>query len=256
MKLTGNRATKILQDIRQVDVSSDGQSGSLAKIASWALWPDPAEDVVPDDLRLANDGVRMDVMLIGANWGSNHSHMRALLHEPDWANFHSDPTKHRGPRPHRKLGRAFAADRDLRTDLGGAYMTDLFKMVPTPNTSKLTTTLKKRSDLVSNSSTVFKQELLVIRSVTKEPPLIIAMGVGTYRLALEYREFNEHFEAVFGVSLASHLRRSAHYSDSVTKYGLALSLRCAYQRHHDGNQPDPPTADPLRRRKEGQGGIR
>lgn len=165
-------------------------SDTFAHVASWAIWADqtPADTGWSRDLRpltwdFLAGRLHNDVVFVALNKGTNP----ADLSIADWSNFHTGHADY-------KLARAVDQP-GVREVLGGAYITDFFKGLPTPTSAALERYLDiqdegTRGRTVDAMVALLERELAILGC---EDPLLVGIGrdaqhwlrqrMGHYRLA-------------------------------------------------------------------------
>ena len=125
-------------------------------------------------------------MLFGINWGGVNPPKAPM----DWTNFHT--MGHRGDGSLRNsvrmayetFGLSLVPPED-GARLPSAYMTDVFKQIPTPNAAKLRTTIKRESDRgidhVGRCAELLREELILcLEGAGGGTPRLVAMGQAAY----------------------------------------------------------------------------
>lgn len=245
-RISTTEVDDVLSAFRDIRVGAKRRA-SLAKVASWAVWSDDIS--APTEALLRREGITTSFILVGANWGGDGKES-VLLKELDWANFHTDPTKTRGPYPHRKIRRAIAGEPDGSppiVELRGAYMTDVVKRVSTKSAGHLPKVLRERECESRRCAEELAAELTVCRKYNGgSPPLILAFGVVAYRLLVGGRwnaqqgdscALADAVQAVLGESAEPCVRYVRHCAHSGGPDVVHSSLRWALQRGDD-DEPD------------------
>lgn len=217
----------LLDEIRKITVRYQGQEASVARMASWAVWPNEGVgDIAPKDQQIRDFGVRTDVVFIAFNWGANLDDIPYFLHEdePDWANFHANPGTGKWRTDFRTLRRAFWPDASgktkdsaperaplVRRKVGGAYLTDVFKMAPTKQSGGLTGRDRKMAR--ERSVPAFEDEMRALWRAGAQKPLMLALGTAAHGELKRDGDFAEAYQKVFSEELASRLHYVRHYSN-------------------------------------------
>lgn len=148
----------------------------LGQAASWARWGENTYDLSPITATTPEQFENLkplttSIVLFAINWGGTH----APEHFADWQNFHTKG--HRG-------------DSTLRNSIGGIvdkapYMTDVFKLVPTPRAADLDKKIRADARLghnhVQRCANILRQELqLCTEGNGGRPPVLVAMGKAAF----------------------------------------------------------------------------
>lgn len=169
-------------------------------VASWAVWEDvglkPKSNIGnmnifdlhknPSLLEMLNN----NVVMVGLNCS------RPLKNNTEpFKNFH-DSSPHTNDF---KIRFAFK-----NTQFYGAYMTDLIKKTPNPNSHEITNYLKTNPKVIQDNISLFREELSYIES---KEPIMLAFGVDAYKLLFDNLKIIEY----------SKLVRLTHYSHQIGK---------------------------------------
>lgn len=139
------------------------------KYSSWAIWNDSDENdtgIIFNNI----DKLKADAIIIGLNIS------KPL--DSAWSNF-------RGGKHDRKLKYAFN-----HSSYRGVYMTDLFKNIIEPDSSKIERYLKNNTSIVENNILIFLEELKDV-GATKNSIMII-MGSVNSLLIKYYKKYISH----------------------------------------------------------------
>lgn len=242
---------QLIEDLREVTVgNAEVGTTTLDQVSSWAVYPSGDDDHAPTDQELLQSRLTTSVVLMGANWGSNGAEV-ALLDQEPWANFHTDPTPDKKRFPHRTLRRVIGGfdNSPGLPDLQGCYMSDVVKLVSTPDARGLRETLMTNPAEADRCAHELRQELEILAKYSGSGSLaIIACGYEAYRLLLGGRWSDvgtyppvlaETVEDVTGRPAEHCVRYARHYSDAISRPDLQESLQRALDRSWSaGEAPD------------------
>ena len=203
-------------DISHRDV--DGGRWQLGHVASWARWGLPGDLVGPITASSREDFAGLaplttSIVLFGINWGGESP----PVDPPLWQNFHTPG--HTGDGALRNSVRdAYAAV--LGEDAPAAYMSDVFKLIPTPNASELTRTIRRELAAdrhhVSRCATLLEWELGMCRDGAQGVPLVIVgMGAAAFNWLsgrVKDQRIAMAVDAALGTGAHQRVRRMPHYS--------------------------------------------
>lgn len=169
--------------LRDMDISSediDQNSWRLGQMASWSRWGAKTGDLCPitadDQSRFTQvlGPFSTQVVFFAINLGG-----KAIAPDlPDWRNFHTPG--HRGDGTLKNTFARVEAELDLQ--LPAFYMTDVFKLVPTDDSSALDVKIRKdfrdyKIDHVERCARILRQELQICQDGAHGRPLtLVAMG--------------------------------------------------------------------------------
>jgi hypothetical protein len=172
--------------LRDLDVRLDPLSdiGRLGQMASWARWGATTSDLAPITAAIPKDfdglePLTTSVVLFGINWGGDGPPAAPK----DWTNFHT--RGHGGDGCLKNSVQMAYKTLEGGIGLPAAYMTDVFKQVPTQNAAKPRARVKSQShkgiDHVGRCAEVLREELNVcLEGAGGDAPMLVAMGQEAY----------------------------------------------------------------------------
>lgn len=196
---------------RKLGVPETTKAGPYSDYVSWAVWKKESAGQGPQaasndmsvlaSYEILEDKIHTDVILLALNKGMNPT----SLSTAPWANFHS------GSRDY-NLARALED-----TPLSGAYITDLYKGLPTKSAAELNKFMDglsspDRARINEAMRRIFEREMEIIGASMNVP--IICLGDDT----LKY--FNEIFRGTREPVFANHYSRAMSrefYSDQMNE---------------------------------------
>ncbi|GAA1566527.1 hypothetical protein [Leucobacter aridicollis] len=148
----------------------------MGQIASWSRWGVTTQELAPITADNEADFTALEpfstgVVFFGINMGGTD--IPSTI--PDWANFHNHG-------PDTTLSKSFAESlRRFSTPIPAFYMTDVFKLVATPNAqdleSKIKSDMEVGVDHVARCAEILKEELrLCLAGTGGQPPVLVGMG--------------------------------------------------------------------------------
>ncbi|WP_201613260.1 hypothetical protein [Gulosibacter hominis] len=185
---------EIYEQLRTLDISDESipdaaiasQKFRLGQAASWARWGETRHDLAPITAHSREEfqalaPLTTAVVILGLNWGGTEAGPDII----DWQTFHTKG--HAGDlRLSRSLPQAFEKIPHTPGEPAPApYMTDVFKLVPTPDGAKLRQKIQAdygTHDHVTRCAELLKTELdICTRGNEGIPPLLITLGIRAYK---------------------------------------------------------------------------
>ena len=148
-------------------------------LSSWAIWTPPGNKPksFTSDMSLFADEdalcqkLNPNYVFVGLN-ASIHNHKEVGV----WSNFHSDDNRRQNDYKLR-----FAL---LGTKFEGAYITDVIKNYPEPDSKKVAKFMRQNPNILAEHIEKFKQEIALLET----QPILIAMGNDPYEMLESLQE--------------------------------------------------------------------
>ncbi|PPH19196.1 MULTISPECIES: hypothetical protein [unclassified Rathayibacter] len=217
------------EEISHPDV--EGGGWKLGHATSWARWGERGDLAGPVTASSPEEFVELQpmttsVVLFAINWGGKNPPSDPTF----WQTFHSPG--HRGDGALRNSVRA-AYDEVLDSSAPVAYMSDVFKLVPTRDAGALRTTLRDEQqagrDHVERCAELLTWELITCREgADGRTPVVVGMGDAAFEWLSGTgpdTRIAEALEKALGPDARSFVRRMPHYTfGSATNHERTTAL--------------------------------
>lgn len=215
----------VYRRLRDLDLSHPEVTGTwrLGHAASWARWGTTTHDLAPISAAGPAEFERLaplttSVVLLAINWGGT----APPVDPPFWTNFHT--RGHRGDGTLKNSVRlAMSLLANDQEQVAAPYLTDVFKLVPTPTSAQLDDRIEddlvRGVDHVARCATALEQELALCREgAGGRPPVLIGMGSAATRWLrgeVADRRMAAAVDRALGSGARTRVRRMDHYTFGV-----------------------------------------
>lgn len=216
---------EVYRQLRELDLSHPEVAGAwrLGHAASWARWGSTTHDLAPITAADPEEFERLaplttSVVLLAINWGG----MAPPVEPPFWTNFHT--RGHRGDGTLKNSVRLAMSSRATDADrVAAPYLTDVFKLVPTPTSAQLDDRIEddlaRGVDHVARCATALEHELELCREgAGGRTPVLVGMGSAATRWLrgeVADRRMADSVDRALGSGAHMRVRRMDHYTFGV-----------------------------------------
>lgn len=211
--------------LRDLDLSHPAVAGAwrLGHVASWARWGTTTHDLAPITAASPEEFRQLpplttSVVLLAINWGGNAPPVDPTF----WTNFHT--RGHRGDGTLKNSVRLAMSTLDTGQDqVAAPYLTDVFKLVPTPTSARLDDRIEedlaRGVDHVARCATALEHELTLCREgAGGRAPILVGMGGAATRWLrgeAADRRMADSVDRALGGGAHLGVRRMDHYTFGV-----------------------------------------